>query len=245
MSRPDTESVELHRWKTRAETVDGELCTMIEAFRATGPDHPHHIHQLFAELYLCTTRHWLARLADREDSEYAYRVICHFLQFYKDHVLDRIDHPLDTIAPHWRNYHRMARRQTIRSPISAHLILISVGARAHTHGDLGHAMSLAEKDIAHRCGSGSASLAERQKIFGGIADDAFYHAALDYVALHHARQAGWRRIVLKLYRVGLYTLRPVWLSVFQWWRRTGYGKVVAATARSRTTYWGEDSPQDL
>lgn len=121
MSVADTTFKDLSIWKAKAERSERELRQIAEGFRAAEPTHAHHIHYLFAELYLCTTRRWLARLSQRNDSEYAYRVICRFLELYKDQVLDRLDQPLSSIDPHWRNYHRMARRQTIKSPISAHL----------------------------------------------------------------------------------------------------------------------------
>ncbi|WP_461427254.1 hypothetical protein [Gymnodinialimonas sp.] len=214
-------------WKTKAELAERELSKIADDFRALEPTHPHHIHHLFAGLYLCTTRRWLARLSESADSEYAYRVICHFLDLYKDHVLDRLSQPLDSIATYWRTYHRLARRQSIRSPISAHLILISVGARAHTHGDLGQAMNMADQDLGDRIDAHASEQAVRMKIFGEISDKAFFEAALDHVAEQHARQTGWRRMILKLYRVGLYVLKPIWLPVFQRWRRTGYAEAVA------------------
>lgn len=229
MSAADPIAEGLHLWKTRAERAEQELCQIAEGFRAVGPTHAHHIHHLFAELYLCTTRCWLARLSPRNDSEYAYRVICHFLDLYKIHVLDQLDQPLSNIEAYWRRYHKMARRQTIRSPISAHLVLISVGARAHTHGDLGRAMNLAEQDLGHRTEVDTKEPAERMKIFGSISNKAFFDAALENVAIQHARQTGWRRLILKLCRIGLHVLKPIWIPVFQYWRRTGYAEAAART----------------
>ncbi|WP_323768810.1 MULTISPECIES: hypothetical protein [Roseobacteraceae] len=234
MSVSHARNGDLNHWRAKAEGIERELYAITEALIAAGPSHPHHIHHLFAELYLSTTRCWLARLSRRDDSEYAYRVICHFLQLYRDQVLERMDHPLENIAAHWHRYHQMARRQTIQSPISAHLVLISVGARAHTHGDLGRAMCMAEEDLGHPREACSALQADRKKIFGQISDEAFYHAALDYVTLHRARQTGWRSWILGLYRMGLFVLKPVWLPVFQRWRRTGYAEAVAALDAQRT-----------
>lgn len=227
MSAADPIAEGLNLWKTRAERAERELCQIAEDFRAVGPTHPHHIHHLFAELDLCTTRCWLARLSQRNDSEYAYRVICHFLELYKAHVLDGLGQPSTSIDAHWRSYHQIAQRQTIKSPISAHLILISVGARAHTHGDLGRAMNLAEQDLGQRIEMDAKESKDQMKIFGEISDRAFFDAALDYVALQHARQTGWRRLILRLDRIGLHVLKPVWLPVFQRWRRTGYAEAVA------------------
>ena len=221
---------DLVQWRARADAIVETLSAVTQSFRDTDPAHPHHIHQLFSELYLCTTRRWLAGLACRDDSEYAYRVMCHFLQFYHDEVLDRLDHPPDRIVRHWRPYHRLSRHLSIRSPISAHLLLISLGARAHTHGDLGRAMCRTAKDMGLGAQTSPGLQGSHLKIFGQIADQAFYLAAHDYVALHRARQRGWRRGVLSSYRVGLSGLKSVWLPVFQTWRINGYALASAALA---------------
>ena len=222
-----TDAEGLTLWKTKAERAVQELTQIADDFRTLEPTHSHHIHHLFAELYLCTTRCWFARLSPRTDSEYAYRVICHFLDLYKIHVLDQLDQPLSNIEAYWRRYHKMARRQTIKSPITAHLVLISVGARAHTHGDLGRAMKLTEDDLGLRNELGASGPADRMKIFGKISDQAFFDAALENVAIQHNRQIGWRCMILKFYRVGLYVLKPIWIPVFQNWRRTGYAEAAA------------------
>ncbi|MBF9044638.1 hypothetical protein HKCCE4037_14940 [Rhodobacterales bacterium HKCCE4037] len=220
---------DLSFWRCRAEEVEAELADITATFRAADPDGPDHIHYLFAELYLAVTRRWLALLAERQDSAFAYRVICHFLRLYRLECVDRLTQPLDTVSPHWRAYHRLARHQTIRSPITAHLILISVGARAHTHGDLGRAMCLAEEEMGSAVGKAAPALdAERQRIFGEISDKAFYGAARDYTALQHSRHRGWRRIILRIYGIGLVLLKPVWMPTFQRWRRVGHAQALAA-----------------
>ena len=229
---PRTLPRDLAHWRSKAEAIEGTLSAITRGFRATDPTHPHHIHQLFSELYLCTTRRWLAGLACRDDSEYAYRVMCHFLQFYRDEVMDRLDHPPDRIVRHWRPYHRLARRLSIRSPISSHLLLISLGVRAHGHGDLGRAMCRTAEDMGLVEPSGPGLRVSHLKIFGQISDQAFYRAAHDYVALHHARQRGWRRGVLSSCRVGLFGLKPVWLPVFQTWRVNGYALASSALAQA-------------
>lgn len=218
---------DLSLWKAKAECAERELGQIAEGFFAAGPTHAHHIHYLFAAVYQCTTRRWLARLSKRNDSGYAYRVICRFFEIYKDQVFERLDTPLRSIEPHWQRYHRKARRQTILSPISAHLILISVGVRAHVYGDLGRAMHWAEQGLGHQIELETKEPAARDNIFGAISDKAFYDAALDYVALQHARHAGWRRFVLRLDRLGLQVLKPIWIPVLQRWRRTGYAAAVA------------------
>lgn len=228
----DTTPNDVILWKARAEGVERELRQIAEGFRAMDTAHPHHIHHLFADLYLCTTRRWLARLSQSDDSEYAYRVIVRFLEFYVDQVPRRLDHPLSEIEAHWRSYHKRARRQTIRSPISAHLILISSGVRAHIQGDLGRAMCIVEEEIGHHATSKAHAAAEQEKMLGEDSDTMFYDAALDHVAAQTARHTGWRRMILNLYRVGLYVLKPIWIPVFQHWRSTGYTEA-AADVQSR------------
>jgi len=204
--------------KARAEAVERDLARLVEEWQRAGPDHTHHIHHLFAELYLCTTRNWLAVLDARPDSDYAWHVMHHFFAFYRQGVVDCLDRPEGSIVPHWRRYHRMARRQTIRSPISAHLMLISVGAWAHTRHDLGAAMRMAEADPELTPVPGVDGEAADRRVFGRMADRAFSRAAHDYVALHRARQRGWRRFVLGLCAGGLVVLGPLWLGVFRLWR---------------------------
>ena len=88
-------------------------------------------------------------------------------------------------------------------------------------------MSLTEQDLGYRIELDAKEPAERMKIFGEISDKAFFNAALDHVMLHQARQTGWRRIVLRLDRIGLHVLKPIWIPVLQHWRRTGYAEAVA------------------
>ena len=198
--------------EAEAAAVEAELRALARRLEALGPEHPHHVHVLFAELYACTTRRWLEALEGRPEAPYAHRVIRHFMDIYRTEVLDRLGWPPGAVSPHWRTYHRLSRRLTIRSPISSHLLLISAGVRAHTHLDIGMAMRRAEAD----------GMRHDPRLFGQTADAAFLAAALDYVALHRARQAGWRRAVLGAYRAGLILLGPVWLRVLGRWRRTGY-----------------------
>ena len=193
-----------------AERVQRELEALVARLVAMGPGHPHHVHVLFAELYLCDTVSWLAHLKQTPRAEHAYRVIARFHELYREHVLDRVDRPLHEIAPHWRAYHRLARRLTIRSPISAHLLLLCLGARAHVRFDLGRAIR--ETGVAD----------DMDALFGQVSDVAFVQATCAFVELHRARQAGWRRLVLVLYGRGLVLLKPVWLSELQRWRRASY-----------------------
>ena len=203
-----------------AEKVQRELEALVARLAAMSPEHPHHVHVLFAELYLCETASWLALLKRTPRPEPAYRVIARFHKLYREHVLDRLDRPLHEIVPHWRAYHHLARRLTIRSPISAHLLLLCLGARSHTRFDLGGAIQ--EAGVAE----------DMNALFGRVSDEAFVQATCDFVERHRARQAGWRRLVLVIYARGLVLLKPVWLNEFQRWRRASYRDARQITSAS-------------
>jgi hypothetical protein len=205
--------------RSKAERVEQDLVVLVDSLRALPLSGSNHIHVLFAELYLLSTRNWLSRLAGEQGSEFAYRVIPIFFDHYRVHVLDQLDQPLESIAPHWRNYHRLARRLTIGSPISTHLLLISLGVRAHVHLDFGITIHQVEAELAlPQKEWASAHLS----LFNRLSEEAFIAAALQYVEGHCARQTSWRRSILRLFRFGLVTLRPIWLRTLQQWRMRGY-----------------------
>ncbi|GKY87943.1 hypothetical protein [Sinisalibacter aestuarii] len=214
--------------RARAEAVPAELDALFETWMQAGPDHPDHIHALFVELYACTTRNWLARLARQPEAGFAYVVIPHFRDLYREHVLARLDGPVAGTAPHWRRYHRLARRLTIRAPFPALLLLVSLGARAHIYHDLGQAIRRAEAELATGGGRVAGYAAERAHLLSRAWDAAFVAAALDYVDRHRARQRGRRRLLLGACRLGLVAARPVWVPVCQHWRRSGYARLAAS-----------------
>jgi hypothetical protein len=201
------------RLRAKADQVCAELGGVVSEFAALGSDHRDHIHVLFAELYLCETLSWLDQLERSPQPEHAYRTIPGFFALYREHVLDRLHRPLHEIAPHWRAYHRLARRLTIRSPISLHLLLISLGAWAHTRFDLGRAICEA---VLHD------GRAADETMFGSLSDDAFLQATCNYIERHQGRQKGWRRLMLRLYGKGLLVTKPIWLPEFQRWRTATY-----------------------
>ncbi len=207
--------------RKKAEAVEQELINHTNRFQALAVSETDHIQVLFAELYLLSTRNWLSRLAGRQDSAFAYRVIPIFYERYRAHVLDHLGEPIEAIAPHWRPYHTLARRLTIGSPISAHLLLISLGVRAHVHLDLGLTIHEVEQELDLPQAEWSAT---RLRLFNQLSEEAFSAAAQEYVESHCARQTRWRRFVLRLFRFGLIYLRPIWLRTLQSWRIQGYKK---------------------
>ena len=199
-----------------ALAVRDSLETLTREWQSLPPDHPDHIHALFSELYLCSTRNWLARLATEEDTEFAYRVMAEFFSRYHANV-----HAAPGAAmPHWRPYRWLARRIGIRAPSSLHLLLISLGVRAHVRFDMGRSMRAVEAAM----GIGeAANAARRARLFDTLSNDVFLAASREFIELHMARQRGWRRFTLSLYRAGLHGLAPIWLATFQRWRLHGYG----------------------
>jgi hypothetical protein len=202
----------LARLRLEAEQVRAELENVVSRFAAPLSGHSTEIHGLFAELYLCETVTWLDYLKRELRPELAYCVIPPFFALYREHVLDQLDQPLAEIATHWRPYHRLSRRLTMRSPIALHLLLISLGAWAHTRFDLGRAICETEIGPAR----------EMDAMFGELSEVAFLQATRCYIDRHLARQSGWRRLVLRLYRSCLLLLKPIWLRQFQRWRKASH-----------------------
>lgn len=225
MSRPETRPERSFDGLNVARSAEQDLAAAARHFREIGADHPDHVHHLFAELYLVTTQRWLADLSQDPDNAFSYRVIRRFMDFYLEQVPGRLHAPLHEIEPHWRPYHWLARQQTIRSPITAHLILISAGVKAHIQGDLGRSIRSIEAEMGLLPDeSGRRPHAAQDRLLSLQTDVLFLDAALAYVSRQHDDQRGWRRLVLKLYRMGLILLKPIWIPVLQKWRRAGYAK---------------------
>ena len=207
-----THDVVLARLRSEAEQVRAELENAMARFAAPCSGNGTQIHGLFAELYLCITETWLDYLKRELRPELAYCVIPPFFALYREHVLGQLDQPLAEIATHWRPYHRLSRRLTMRSPIASHLLLISLGAWAHVRVDLGQAIYDSEIGPTH----------EMNAMFGELSEVAFLQATSCYIDRHLARQSGWRRLELRLYRSCLLLLKPIWLRQFQRWRKASH-----------------------
>lgn len=186
------------------------------------------VHSLFAGLYLQTTANWLRELEDNAAPGFAHAVIPHFYALYDEGVLQHLDSPLAEVPRQWRAYHRLARRLTMRSPISAHLLLISLGARAHIRHDLGLAIAQVLREVAQ--GRDDIGLIDREQFVGSLSQRAFLKAALDYVDWHRQRQTGWRYGVLGAYARGLIVLRRIWVPVMEGWRRAAFDDARAQAA---------------
>ena len=188
------------------------------------------IHKLFAGLYLETLANWLDLLSKEENPEYAYLVIGRFFELYRGCVLDHMGGAGDDVPKHWRAYHKLANRLTIKSPIFSHLRLISLGARAHIRYDLGVAFFEAEKDYRHlKLGEVSFDK-EAPVITGPLSAGAFTGAALNYVQMHRAEQSGWRLMVLIVYEMCLRLFLRIWLGVIQSWRRSALSEAQSRIA---------------
>lgn len=211
--------------RQRAEATLGRIEADMKRFLDMEDDRNGRIHSLFAGLYVQTTRHWLAELSESGAPEFAYEVIPHFYRLYEEGVLQQLDAPLHDVPWQWRSYHRVARRLTMRSAISAHLLLISLGARAHIRHDLGIAIARALQTCAE-----TGTTVDRHGFAGSLSERAFLGASLDYVDWHRARQSGWRSGVLGLYARGLVRLRRIWVPVMEGWRRAAYDEALVLSA---------------
>ncbi len=204
--------------KGDAEAVLGQLEEIIHRFHGAPDTANVRIHCLFAGLYRETTTQWLAALEQTPAPDFAYLVMRRFYDLYDLGVLQRLDVPLEEVPRQWRKYHWLARRLTMRSPISLHLLLISLGVRAHIRHDLG--IAIRQAACGHESETGRD--ATREELIGTLSQQAFFRAALDFVDWHRTRQRGWRRAVLGLYALGLRMLKPVWVTVMEAWRGAAY-----------------------
>lgn len=205
----------------------GDMDGWVRRFGAL-PDRPgQRVHLLFARLYQHTEDAWLRALDSAGAPEFPYMVIRHFAGLYIACVPEMIDAPLARIPPHWRRFHWLARRLTMRSPISMHLLLLSLGARAHTRHDLRTAFMLAAQEHRARFGHYPDFDVMGDFILRALGRKAFVEATEGYIAAHHREQRGWRRLVLRLYLWIVRALRPVWLGVFQSWRRKAWNEAMA------------------
>lgn len=193
-----------------------------ERFEAMADDPGRRIHGLFAGLYGCTTRAWLSFLDDHTQPAFAYLVILRFYDLYREACDAAADHDAGAPARHWRAYFDLAGKQTYTHPISAHLILISLAARAHTRHDLALAIRRAHDDYQCHFGICPDMAGYRTTVVGQDTSAAFRDAAVDYIDFHHRRQQGWRRLVLRIYAMGIKNLHFVWLPVFQSWRQAAW-----------------------
>lgn len=200
--------------KAEAEAVLGQLEDIIRRFDAEPDTANARIHCLFSGLYRETTTQWLGALEKSPAPDFAYLVMRRFYDLYDLGVLTQLDAPLAEVPRQWRSYHWLARRLTMRSPISLHLLLISLGVRAHIRHDLGIAIRQAACGHDSETGRGAA----REELIGTLSQQAFFRAALDFVDGHRRRQRGWRRAILGLYALGLRALKPVWVTVMEAWR---------------------------
>lgn len=206
--------------RIKALSVLEKIDSDCQRFESMADEPGQRIHSLFAGLYWSTTRSWLSYLADHAQPEFAYLVIVRFYDLYRE--ASDAQNETSALPRHWQPYFDLAGTQTYTHPISAHLILLSLAARAHTRHDLALAVRRAHDDYQRQFGTCPDLAVYRNTVVSPDTDAAFRQAALDYIALHHRRQRGWRRQILWLYAIGIKLLRFVWLPVFQSWRAAAW-----------------------
>lgn len=224
-----------HRQRLRSEAlqIPKLIQNHFEEYKAM-PDSPDkRIHSLFAEFYFCVTEAWLNYLQQAPYPEFSYRVIVHFYALYEAVVTHVRDNTASLSFNHWSSYLKLARRQTLRTPISGHLILVSLSVRAHTRYDLAYAIRSAKEDFAGWGYTKQDIDFGMRTVLDRTTNDAFFAAALKFISLHRERQYGWRRLVLGLFGLSVRTFRPILFIVFQSWRRAA-GKDAEKEDATRT-----------
>jgi hypothetical protein len=202
--------------------VRARLAANIEALSHLAQSESFGVERLFAGLFVSTYRRLVLYLDTRGEADFAYLTVLRFFDLYQDYVAGPAMGGADAASPQWRRYGALVRRLDMTSPISAHLWLISLGARAHTRHDLAEAAWLAAGDYRRLHGRDPDLAAARPMLLGRATSDAFFAAALEFIDMHRSQRRGWRRWVLTLYAFGIRLSRPLWLGVFQAWRRAAW-----------------------
>lgn len=180
------------------------------------------IHCLFAGLYCQTAQYWLQTLEQSDRPDFAYLVVRDFYDIYEIAVPEFLVNAEQDPPRPWRKYHWLARRLTMRAPISAHLLLLIFGARAHIRHDLRLAIIRSAPIYRQLTGDDVQFEALKHTITGPASARAFYAAAISFVQWHRVRQTGWRRFILGVYLTVLRLLRPFWVGVMEGWRRRAW-----------------------
>lgn len=226
--------------RDEALAVVGRIEADKQCFAAMSDLPARRVHTLFAGIYLRTTQRWMGFLATRRDPEFAYLTIVRFYEIYRAAMRTTMRDP--ATSP-WRRYHGLASRLTMTGPISAHLLLVSSGVRAHTRYDLGVAIARATHDYARLYGRAPDIERYRETIVGRQTGYAFQCAGLDYIDDHRRQQTGWRHLVLTVFRSGLLGLSWLWMPIFQQWRRAAWADAKqaveppAAPDRDKVGFW--------
>lgn len=218
------------RLKAEAVAVRTRLEALVQRYEASPDLAGQRIQVLFAEMYLFTSRNWLDRLAILPDATFAYLVIPRFFALFEQYVVDVLERPGIDPPIHWSRYHWLARQLTMRSPITLHLLLLSLGVRAHVRYDLGVALHSARSAYLELFQTELPVGTGLDQVLGELAENAFISAALSYVEAHRARQTGWRFLILTIYAAGLRGSRVIWIPVLQNWRRLALRDSIEVTA---------------
>ncbi|MEX3008554.1 DUF5995 family protein [Hoeflea sp. TYP-13] len=213
-----------------------------DAFDALSDEPGRRVHSLFAGLYRCTTQSWLSHLTAHPNPAFAYLVIIRFYDLYRKVTVAISANDTQNLPHYWRRYFNLAKSQTIKTPISHHLVLISLATWAHTRHDLAIAVRQAYEDYKTQFGEKPDLETYKSSVTGGETGAAFCEAALDFIEIHHRAQIGWRHIVLGFYSANIRILRFVWLPVFQSWRKAAWNDacswIEAGTSRKTVSVPG-------
>jgi hypothetical protein len=216
-------------WLRDTDRVRALLGERIDALAALARSDSTGVECLFAGLFASTLKRLVEPLDRLEQADFAYLTVLRFFDLYDLYVAR--PEPGGPAAPAvpaaWRRYRALVRRLDMTSPIAAHLWLISLGTRAHTRHDLAEAIGLAAADYRRAHGREPDFAAARAALLGPHTGRAFYAAARDFIDLHRRQRRGWRRWVLAFDAAALRVTRPLWLGIYQAWRRAAWNEAMA------------------
>lgn len=201
-----------------AATVAAVMDQRVAALRGTP-------HELFAQLYRCSTTHWMERLSGQPDADIVYRLIPHFFAIYEERV-GAIIAGGGPCAAHWAHYFDACRSPHWRRRSTDAWRILIAGAYAHTTIDLRDA--IIRMVAAHRATHGQPPDLDAFEalMFGAVCDRSFAEAAIDFC--DHYRQDRGPLLGSRLAARSPNGLIAVWGGWLRAWRRSAW---VGARAR--------------
>jgi len=187
-------------------------------------------HAIFAHLYWHSTKRWLAHLEAVDQPELAYLVIIRFFDLYYRYVRQSIYEKRQTEAPYWEPYFRVANKIGAKDAKAKRWRLLYFGVRAHVKFDLGYAIERAYQDHIDVFGQPPEQAVAEELLLGVETDRLFMRAASDFVRSEDSAHMFYANMISKLTDLGIRLGNPVWLLLFQRWRRAAWSRAQRSAA---------------
>lgn len=202
----------------------------LELVRAAQSDRgkPGYAHRHFLLLYFLTTDMWIryARMSSR--SEFICDLVGAFYWIYDESIGRYLrTGRCDRRYGHWTAYYRSVRALAQRGGALCVIRTIYCGARAHTRYDLRDAIVRTYRTRLDRNLSVPSAAELENELFGEHSDQLFRSVfeRFRHETLSAGRSSLRPRLVAGLSR-GLAVVGPVWIKLFQRWRRQAFAEAM-------------------